>query len=251
MISYRIVKTFQRLGHKKTPPFRLETERRIESGVFLGISGPSGCGKSTLLRCLAGLEHPDDGFIVDGKNTWYDSTSELFLPPQKRGVGFVFQDYALFPHLTVLGNVAYATGNRSKAKELLELTRLSEHAAHFPGELSGGQRQRTALARALARNPDLLLLDEPLSALDEALRLELGNEIRRIQRETGITAVMVSHSATELARLCDQTIMLDGGFAKAKTHSLVSRPVSPVPYPPKPSSSSRKSAEQAISTSAL
>lgn len=219
MISFRIVKTFPRPGNRKAPPFRLEAQRELPDGSFLGVCGPSGCGKSTLLRCLAGLERPDAGFIADDGKTWFDGRRGVCLPPQKRCVGFVFQDYALFPNLTVLGNVLYAARSRDRAMELLDLARMAEHADHFPSELSGGQRQRTALARALARDPDLLLLDEPLSALDEELRHELGDEIRRIQKETGITAVLVSHSASELDRLCDQTVRL-GAAADIKAAAI-------------------------------
>lgn len=251
MISFNISKTFPRPGKRGGEPFSLKVSRSIEAGVFLGISGPSGCGKSTLLRCLAGLERPDHGFIADGHEKWYDSGAGICLQPQKRGVGFVFQDYALFPHLTVLDNVLYAAKDKERAWELLELTRLAEHAHHFPKELSGGQKQRTALARALARKPDLLLMDEPLSALDEDLREELGLEIRRLQKKTGITALVVSHSARELELLCDETVSLAPGGAQRDTYRREIFPVSEVPYPPKPSSSSRKSAEQAISANAV
>jgi len=246
VIRFRIVKSFKKPSH-----FRLELQGELRDGTFLGVSGPSGSGKSTLLRCLAGLERPDEGFIRDegfGGNaptTWFDSSKGIFLPPQKRRLGVVFQDYALFPHLTVLGNVLYATADRNKAKGLLELTRMDGHGSHFPRELSGGQKQRVALARALAREPDLLLLDEPLSALDEELREELGEEIRNIQKSTGVTALMVSHSKAELDKLCDQILCLRDGRA----HEEMVRPVSPSPYPPNPSSSSLNSLEATISSS--
>lgn len=197
------------VGFTVPTPFRLQVERELRDGLFLGVSGPSGSGKTTLLRCLAGLERPESGYIADGEEIWFDGSTGIFVPPQRRGVGMVFQDYALFPHLSVLANVMYPTGDRQRALELLELTRMSAQAAHFPRELSGGQKQRVALARALARKPDLLLLDEPLSALDEDLRDELGDEIRNIQRRTGITALMVSHSRRELERLCDEVLVLD------------------------------------------
>lgn len=208
MISFRIQ------AHFTVPaPFRLDVAQNLRDGLFLGISGPSGSGKTTLLRCLAGLERPEAGFITDGDKRWYDGEAGIFVPPQHRGVGMVFQDYALFPHLSVLANVMYPSGDRRRALELLELTHMGAQAAHFPRELSGGQKQRAALARALAREPDLLLLDEPLSALDEELREELGDEIRNIQRRTGITAIMVSHSRRELQRLCDEILVLGAGIA--------------------------------------
>ena len=208
MISFHIQ------AHFTVPaPFSLDVAQDLRDGLFLGVSGPSGSGKTTLLRCLAGLERPEAGFIADGDKRWYDSEAGIFVPPQHRGVGMVFQDYALFPHLSVLANVMYPSGDRRRALELLELTHMGAQAAHFPRELSGGQKQRAALARALAREPDLLLLDEPLSALDEELREELGDEIRNIQRRTGITAIMVSHSRRELQRLCDEILVLGAGIA--------------------------------------
>jgi molybdate transport system ATP-binding protein len=191
--------------------FHLDAEFHMEEGGFLGIRGPSGSGKTTLLRCLAGLYVPDSGFIRIGEETWYSDPEGLFLPPQRRSVGFVFQDYALFPHMTVQRNVSYATGDRKRTMELLDLTRMTDFANHFPRELSGGQKQRTALARALGRDPRLLLLDEPLSALDEDLRYSMGEELRRIQRETGVTSIIVSHSRQEISRLCTDVLELAEG----------------------------------------
>jgi molybdate transport system ATP-binding protein len=191
--------------------FHLDAAHYLEEGSFLGIRGPSGSGKTTILRCLAGLCRPDSGFIQIGEEKWYRSQPGLFLPPQRRSIGFVFQDYALFPHMTVYGNVYYAAKDRERTMELLELARLTKLARNFPCELSGGERQRTAVARALGRKPRLLLLDEPLSALDEDLRLSLGNELCRIQRETGVTAILVSHSREEMSRLCTEVLELSEG----------------------------------------
>ena len=191
--------------------FQLDAAYRLEEGSFLGIRGPSGSGKTTLLRCLSGLYVPDSGSVRIGDETWYSSHEGLSLPPQRRSVGFVFQDYALFPHMTVERNVSYATGDRKRTMELLDLTRMTDFAYHFPRELSGGQKQRTALARALGRNPRLLLLDEPLSALDEDLRYSMGEELRRIQCETGVTSILVSHSRQEISRLCTHVLELADG----------------------------------------
>ena len=191
--------------------FDLEVDYSLSAGSFLGVRGPSGSGKTTLLRCLAGLHRPDEGRIEQEGEVWFDSSKRVFLPPQKRLAGLVFQDYALFPHMTVLGNILYAAPDRDRALQLLELTHLGAEANHFPRELSGGQKQRAALARALARRPRLLLLDEPLSALDEELRASLASELSRIQRETGVTAILVSHSRTEMEHLCTEVLELKDG----------------------------------------
>ena len=207
MLHFYVMKTLV-AGKRR---FDLELEYALQAGSFLGVRGPSGSGKSTLIRCLAGLERPDAGFIRMGGETWFDSGSRAFTKPRSRRVGLVFQDYALFPNMTVLGNVMYARASEARARELIELARLGDCASQFPRELSGGQKQRTALARALAREPELLLLDEPLSALDEELRESLGDELARIQRLTGITAVMVSHSRSETSRLCTEVLELRSG----------------------------------------
>ncbi len=191
--------------------FALDAAYQLAEGGFLGIFGASGSGKTTLLRCIAGLCRPDSGVVRMGDENWYSSSDKLFLPPQRRSVGFVFQDYALFPNMTVQGNVDYSTRNPERTRQLLDLTRLAEVARLFPGELSGGQKQRTALARAMGRNPRLLLLDEPLSALDEDLRYSMGEEITRIRRETGVTAILVSHSRSEISRLCSESLQLSAG----------------------------------------
>ena len=138
---------------------------------------------------------------------------------RRRNVGLVFQDYALFPHLTVLGNLLYARNDRKRAFEFLDLVKMTDQALHFPRELSGGQKQRVALARALVREPRLLLLDEPLSALDEDLRDALGDEIRRVQRQTGVTTVVVSHSRREIERLATEAMELRDGRLDPVKHS--------------------------------
>jgi len=174
------------------------------------LFGPSGAGKSTLLRMLAGLERPDSGQIVFRGETWFDSVSAILLPPQKRRAGFLFQDYALFPHLTVLENVAYAA-DRARAHALLERFGLSELSTRKPGSISGGQQQRVALARALAAGPPLLLLDEPLSALDAATRVRTRHELRRILLESGIPSIVVTHDRSEAIALGDwMAVMVEG-----------------------------------------
>jgi len=193
------------------PGFSLEVEFCLMTGSFTGVLGPSGSGKSTLLRCLAGLETPDDGFIKTDEGFWYQRDERVNRRPQDRRVGVVFQDYALFPHLSALGNVMFAQKSYKRAMEWLDLVGLADQAVHFPHELSGGQKQRVALARALAREPELLLLDEPLSAVDEELREELGELILSVQRATRTTTLMVTHSRSEIGRLCDEVLELRSG----------------------------------------
>jgi len=218
VIHFYLVKHRRAPGRDPAQPgFSLEVEFSLMNGTFTGVLGPSGSGKSTLLRCLAGLETPDGGFIQTDSGWWYRQGEGHPRRPQDRRVALVFQDYALFPHLSALGNVMFAQKSRTRALEWLDLVGLADRAAHFPHELSGGQKQRVALARALAREPELLLLDEPLSAVDEELREELGALILSVQRATGTTTLMVTHSRTEIGRLCDEVIELrDGRLVTAR-----------------------------------
>lgn len=215
MIHFYVNKSAQAGGRT----FVLDVEYALTRGTFLGVCGASGSGKTTLLRCLAGLELPDQGFIRSEDEFWFDSRRKIHRPATKRSIGMVFQDFALFPHMTVLGNLLYADRDAGRAREYLELVRMTDHAQAFPHELSGGQKQRTALARALMRGPELLLLDEPLSALDEDLRVSLAQEIARIQRETQVTAVMVSHSRQELDMVSTEVLQLDAGQLDARRHT--------------------------------
>jgi len=185
----------------------------LPEGEVFGLLGPSGCGKTTALRIIAGLESPSNGqVILDGK----DITK---LPPEKRGIGFVFQDYALFPHLTVFQNVAFGLLARrvsndqiqKKVKEVLKLVQISELANRLPKTLSGGQRQRTALARALVIEPKLLLLDEPLSALDAKLREILRQELRILLKKLKITTLFVTHDQVEALTLGDRIGIMQAG----------------------------------------
>jgi molybdate transport system ATP-binding protein len=194
-------------------PLRLEIDTRIDKGSFVTLFGPSGAGKTTILRMLAGLTNPDNGKIVVDGQTWFDAAQRINLPPQKRAIGFVFQDYALFPNLNVRENVAYAVEKNETRwiDELLDLTGLAALQGRLPATLSGGQKQRVALARAIARKPALLLLDEPLSALDLALRSQLQDELASLHQRFGLTTVLVSHDLGEVFRLSQRVLRLEGG----------------------------------------
>lgn len=192
----------------------LNIQMRVERGSVIALFGKSGVGKTTLLRIIAGLAKPDEGVIrVDG-DVWYDGARRINLPPQQRRTGFVFQDYALFPHLDVRGNLAYGLPKNHSSRfidELLQLTGLRSLHNRKPDMLSGGQRQRVALARALARQPALLLLDEPLSALDAEMRETLQDEILCLHKTMGITTLLVSHDIPEVCKLADKVFLLEGG----------------------------------------
>jgi molybdate transport system ATP-binding protein len=181
------------------------------------LFGPSGSGKTTVLRCLAGLERPDAGTIRFSGETWADSLARVWVPPQLRGAGYLSQDYALFPHLTVGGNVAYGLGDfrrsdrRQRVAEMLTLFGLAGLEGRYPAQLSGGQQQRVALARALARRPRLLLLDEPLSALDAPTRGEVRRELRRLLAGLGVPALVVTHDRLEALALGDAVAVLIQG----------------------------------------
>lgn len=177
------------------------------------LYGKSGAGKTTLLRMIAGLSSPDSGKITVGDETWFDSARNINAPPQKRSVGFVFQDYALFPNMTVRENLEYACGKQEGAwlARLADLAGLGDLQARRPHELSGGQKQRAALARALARRPKLLLLDEPLAALDAETRLTLQDEILIILRELPVATVMVSHDLSEVFKMSRRVYVIENG----------------------------------------
>ena len=185
----------------------------IPKGAFTSVLGPSGSGKSTLLMILAGIEAPTSGQV------WFDGKDLSQVSLEKRNVGIVFQNYALFPNLTVEENVLYGLVNKSmpqgeksqRLKDLIALTHLEGLEKRFPSELSGGQQQRVAIARALAPKPSFLLLDEPLSALDAWTRYDIGQELREIQRKSGVTTIMVTHDRTEALSLSDFIIVINQG----------------------------------------
>lgn len=192
------------------------------------LFGPSGSGKTTILRAIAGLESPDDGLIRFGETTWFDRSRQIDLRPQDRRVGYLSQRFDLFPHMTVSENVGYGAGDGYPVGELLERFGISALADRRPGRLSGGEQQRTALARALAREPRILLLDEPLSALDTPTRETLRAELRAILRNAGAPAIVVTHDRTEALTLGDRiAVVVDGRIAQTgRVDEVFNHPVS-------------------------
>jgi len=192
-----------------------QLDLEVKTGEILALLGPSGCGKTTTLRLIAGFERPDSGTIMINDQVFASDT--VFLPPEKRGVGMVFQDYALFPHLTIRQNVGFGLHTRPKSESneivqaMLQLVDLHQYADRFPHELSGGQRQRIALARALAPQPFLLLLDEPFSNLDADLRTQMRVEVRQILKGFEATAIFVTHDQEEALHVGDRIAVLNHG----------------------------------------
>jgi len=193
----------------------------VKDGELLTLLGPSGCGKTTTLRMIAGLEEPSSGTITIADETVTADADGPFKKPEERDVGIVFQDYALFPHLTVGENIAFGLDEMddeetdARVSELLELVDLQAHEEKMPNQLSGGQQQRVALARSLAPEPDVLLLDEPFSNLDVRLRVEMREEVRRILKRAGVTAISVTHDQEEALSISDRVaIMNDGAIAQ-------------------------------------
>ncbi len=207
MIRINITKTLNTADGKIT----LHVDKEIKSGDFLTLFGKSGSGKTTLLRIIAGLEMPQSGTIIVDDVVWFDSAKKINLPPQKRNVGFVFQDYALFPNMTVRQNLEFALRDKKetqKVDEILQLMEIENLSSMKPEHLSGGQKQRVAVARTLMTNPKMLLLDEPLSALDSAMRLKLQDELHVIHKKFDITSILVSHDISEVFRLCNRVFKI-------------------------------------------
>jgi len=218
--------------YPRGPTIRAALEVPLDAAAVTVLYGPSGSGKTTVLRCLAGLDAPDAGFIRFDGETWADLEARRVVPPQRRGVGLLFQEYALFPHLTVAANIAYAL-RRVEAREraarvddVARLLRIADLLERRPDRLSGGQRQRIALARALASRPRLLLLDEPLSALDAPTREELRGELRALLERTGIPSIVVTHDRVEAMALGDRmAVLADGGIRQVgPVHEVFSEP---------------------------
>jgi len=194
--------------HGSNGSMTLDVNFSIKKGDFIALTGLSGSGKTTLLRILAGLEESKGNISVDNQ-VWLDDKSYLNI--QKRDIGFVFQDYALFDNMSVEQNLLYVEKDKKLANKLLELTELTQLAKRMPSTLSGGQKQRVSLCRAMMNKPKLLLMDEPLSALDPSMRLKLQNEILRLHKEFNTTTIMVSHEPSEMYRLANRVLVIQQG----------------------------------------
>lgn len=194
-------------------PVKLMIQTSIQMGELVALFGQSGAGKTTLLRILAGLLIPDKGLVHFGNKVWFDSVKQVNVAPQQRNISLMFQDFALFPNMTVEQNIRFAQPEKNEPSihELLGIFGLDEFRKRKPNGLSGGQKQRVALARALARKPQLLLLDEPLSALDAEMRNTLQNEIAQAHQILGVTTLLVSHDLNEVFRLATRVICLENG----------------------------------------
>lgn len=199
--------------HTANGKLNLVVKANIQNGELVALFGESGAGKTTLLRILAGLVTPDKGLITFGNTVWFDSEKQINILPQNRNISLMFQDYALFPNMTVEQNIQFAQPEKKQiaVDELLALFGLSEFRKRKPTGLSGGQKQRVALARALARKPQLLLLDEPLSAIDAEMRNLLQDEIAQAHQLLGVTTILVSHDLNEVFRLASQVLCIEDG----------------------------------------
>ena len=211
MLTVNLKKHF---SNKKTAEFTLDISFTADSGITV-LMGASGAGKTTILRLIAGILTPDEGFIKLDSQVFFDSKNKINIPIQRRNVGYVFQDYALFPHLTARQNIAYGIKDKNlrneTAREMLALFHIEHIGDRTPNEMSGGEQQRVALARALASNPKIVLLDEPLSAVDVETRTKLLDEIEEAQIKTEIPFLYVTHNETEAERLEKNRIVLKGG----------------------------------------
>lgn len=210
MIVFKIQKKLQSASGEML----LNLDFEIKENEFVTLYGASGSGKTTTLRILSGLSEADKGIITINNETWLDTDKKIQLPPQKRKIAYVFQDYALFPNMSVRENLSYALEkgqDKTIIEELLTLMELEQLQHQKPAQLSGGQKQRVALARALVRQPDILLLDEPLSAVDHEMRVKLQDYIIQVHRKYKLTTILVSHDIAEIYKMSDKVIVLENG----------------------------------------
>jgi molybdate transport system ATP-binding protein len=210
MISLNLKKTLKSAGGKMV----LDLQLTIEKGQFVTLFGESGAGKTSTLRMLSGLLRPDSGIIKVGETIWFDGDKNIDLKPQQRKVGYVFQDYALFPNMSVRQNLEYALRkgqDKAIIGELLQFAELNELEQRKPETLSGGQKQRVALARALVQRPEILILDEPLSALDLKMRIKLQEYLLQVHKRYKLTTILVSHDIGEIVKLSDNVFELQNG----------------------------------------
>jgi molybdate transport system ATP-binding protein len=214
---------FKRLNGAKGS-MDIDVHFQSDSQTLMSLYGASGAGKTSILRMLAGLSEADSGRIIFDGEVWFDSQRKINVPAQRRSIGFVFQNYALFPHLNVRENIAFAAGSESSVwvEQLLSLTDLRSLQTQSVEQLSGGQKQRVALARALARKPRLLLLDEPLSALDQQTRSDLQDQLLLLHQELGLNTILVSHDLGEIFKMSQKVLHLDAGkiIANGAAHEL-------------------------------
>lgn len=212
-----VVNVKKQFGNKNAKSFSLDVSLSADSGITV-LMGASGAGKTTILKLIAGILTPDEGFINLDSNVFFDSKQKINLPIQERNVGFVFQDYALFPHLSARQNIAYGIKDKNlkneKAIEMLALFHIEHIGERLPSQMSGGEQQRVALARALASNPKIVLLDEPLSAVDVETRMKLLGEIETAQKQTKIPFLYVTHNEAEAERLETERILIQEGKSK-------------------------------------
>lgn len=193
---------------------QLQVKTTIQTNELVTLYGPSGAGKTSIIRMIAGLMKPDQGSIIVNGETWFDSQQKAFLKTQDRSIGMVFQEYSLFPNMTVFGNLKFALpkgASEDSIEEILETIGLINLRDKKPNLLSGGQKQRVALARALIRKPSILLLDEPLSALDTAMRTKLQDDILAFHKRFGLTTILVSHDYHEVRKMSDRVLLIENG----------------------------------------
>lgn len=193
----------------------LDVDFKIEHNSFVAVTGVSGSGKTTLLRCIAGLIEPDSGYICSDDEIWFDSGRKKSMPVRKRNIGFVFQDYALFPNMTLRENILYACADRKRTDEFIKTAELEGVSGLHPDKLSGGQKQRCALLRAVSRGPELLLLDEPFSALDGETKNLFHGELMKWKDIFGFTVIMVSHDRAGVVRLAERMIQMKNGIIES------------------------------------